>query len=131
MVGDAAGPCRVVVGVGVNVAMPATARAAIDQAWIDLRSLLGADLERSQLLALMLNEIIPLLAQFESRGFAHYRERWEELDAFSGEQVFLHLGDAVEAGVAAGVDDSGAIIVNTASGRRAYSGGEISLRGAN
>ena len=36
MVGDASRQCQVVVGIGVNVAMPGAAANAIDQAWTDI-----------------------------------------------------------------------------------------------
>src|SRR5690606_22869911 len=34
--GDVTGPCRVVIGIGINVHMPASAGASIDQAYSDL-----------------------------------------------------------------------------------------------
>lgn len=39
MTGDAAGVCQIVVGVGLNVAMPDSAAVAIDQAWTDIKSI--------------------------------------------------------------------------------------------
>lgn len=130
MAGDAAGPCQVVVGIGVNVAMPTTAGRGIDQPWTDIQSVTGEKVNRSQFLALLLNEVMPLLSGFEMKGFDYYRKRWQQLDAYCGRQVFVRLGDSVEFGTASGVDKSGAIVVDTAAGRRLFSGGEVSLRGA-
>ncbi len=39
MTGDTAGNCQVVIGVGLNVAMPAAAAGAIDQAWTDIKTI--------------------------------------------------------------------------------------------
>ncbi len=128
MVGDAAGPCRVVVGIGLNVAMAAPSAAPIDQPWVDVRSVSDMAVNRSDMLALLLNELMPLLAGFESLGFAGYRERWQALDAYAGQEVLVTLGQDVIEGKACGVDSSGAIVIETPLGRRQFNGGEVSLR---
>ncbi len=132
MSGDAAGVCQVVVGVGLNVAMPPAAAAAIDQAWTDIDALGGGERPpRSLLLAALLNELLPLLAGFEATGFAPWREAWQALDAFAGKPVVLHAGAQQQAGVARGVDARGALQLETAaSGVQSIFGGEISLRPA-
>ncbi len=130
MVGDAAGPCRVVVGVGLNVAMPEVAHRHIGQPWIDVTTAAGKPVRRSYLLAMLLSEMLPLLADFEQRGFAHFQQRWRSLDAFDGREVFIHHGGTAQFGVAAGVDASGAMVLQTPTGQRVFSGGEVSLRSA-
>lgn len=128
MVGDAAGPCQVVVGIGVNVAMPSGCGAQIDQPWVDINSIVGTSTDRNRLLAHLLNSVVPLLARFEHNTFAAYRERWQALDAFYEQPVSVWIGETVQVGVARGVDASGAVIVDTPMGRQAFSGGELSLR---
>ena len=72
MSGDAAGSCRVVIGVGLNVAMPKAAAGAIDQAWTDIKTITNNQHpRRSRILAALLNELLPLVADFEQRGFTH------------------------------------------------------------
>lgn len=128
MGGDVAGLCQVVVGVGINVSLPQQLREVIDQPYIDLKSVTEEAPGRNRLLAEVLNELMPLLAEFESRKFSAYRERWQALDAYGGEEVFIQIGDSAEFGIAAGVDDSGALILETAAGKKIFSGGEVSLR---
>lgn len=128
MTGDAAGPCQVVIGVGLNINMPEASRAAIDQPWIDASSIAGNKLDRNKVLAYLLNEIIPMLRDFEKNGFAAYRERWQRLDAYAGKEVSIRLGDDMVLGTEQGVDDAGAIILSTVNGRRVFNGGEVSLR---
>lgn len=132
MTGDAAGACQVIVGVGLNVAMPGRAAASIDQAWTDIESLGGAARpRRSALLAALLNELLPLLAGFEQRGFAPWRDAWMALDAYADAPVVLHTGARDMAGIARGVDDRGALQLETAgAGLQSIYGGEISLRPA-
>jgi len=131
MSGDAAGPCQVVVGIGLNVAMPDTAGAGIDQAWTDVaRASGGANISRNRLLGLVLDELLPALAAFERDGFSAWRDAWQGLDAFAGQQVILHSGERRVAGIARGVDERGALLLETATGIQPVFGGEISLRPA-
>jgi BirA family biotin operon repressor/biotin-[acetyl-CoA-carboxylase] ligase len=128
MTGDAAGPCQVVVGVGLNVAMSSDLGARIDQPWVDMNTVAGRKQSRNQLLISLLNRLLPMLASYESEGFSVYRERWQKLDAFLGQQVLVSLGSEVVSGVAMGVDKTGALKVDTLSGVRQFNGGEVSLR---
>jgi BirA family transcriptional regulator, biotin operon repressor / biotin---[acetyl-CoA-carboxylase] ligase len=131
MSGDAAGSCRVVIGIGLNVAMPQSAAGAIDQAWTDIRSICAqSPPSRNRLLAALLDELLPLAADFEQHGFARWRDEWLALDAFAGTSVVLHTGSGQLAGVARGVDERGALRLETTTGVQAVYGGEISLRRA-
>ena len=76
----------------------------------------------------MLNKLLPMLANFESQGFSAYRERWQQLDALAGQQVYIGMGGQKVAGLSAGVDGTGALLLDTPSGRLQISGGEVSLR---
>jgi BirA family biotin operon repressor/biotin-[acetyl-CoA-carboxylase] ligase len=129
MVGDASGVCQVVVGVGLNVAMPAAQAEAIDQAWADLAELSGGSPPgRSQVLAALLNALLPLLAGFETEGFAPWREAWMALDAYADQPVIIEAGERRTAGIARGVDARGALQLETSVGIQPVYGGEVSLR---
>ena len=124
--GEPAGLCRVVVGIGLNVNM--LAAADIDQPWIDVKEISPEAANRSQLLALILNELMPLLSSFSQRGFLSYRDRWLALDAYAGRDVAILMGKESVNGKALGVDNSGALLVQTDAGIQKFSGGEVSLR---
>lgn len=131
MAGDASGRCQVVIGVGINVAMPPAAAQAIDQAWTDLTTVAGGQAPgRNAVVANLLNELLPLVASFASTGFAPWREAWMGLDAFADTPVVLLSGEQRQAGVARGVDERGALQLETTLGLRPIYGGEISLRAA-
>ncbi|MEP6390007.1 MAG: bifunctional biotin--[acetyl-CoA-carboxylase] ligase/biotin operon repressor BirA [Halioglobus sp.] len=121
------GACQVVVGVGINVAMPEMASAAIDQTWVDIAR--DAEMpDRSRLLAALLNELLPMLSQYESAGFESWRDEWLALDAYASEPVVLISGDQRQEGVARGVDETGALRLETAAGIELFFGGEVSMR---
>jgi BirA family biotin operon repressor/biotin-[acetyl-CoA-carboxylase] ligase len=127
--GDATGAVDVIVGVGINVRMPAANATDIDQPWTDLQSLEPATAtDRNRLAALFIDALLDLLANYERNGFRGYRDAWVRFDACAGKNVTLRFGQTMETGIAAGVDAQGALLLETQAGVRAFSGGEISLR---
>lgn len=131
MSGDAAGPCQVAVGIGLNVAMPAAAALQIDQEWTDVAlASTGTPPRRNALLAALLDELLPLLADFGATGFAPWREAWQALDALAGAPVVLDTGSQRLGGTARGVDAHGALCLETTTGLQAIYGGEVTLRSA-
>jgi BirA family biotin operon repressor/biotin-[acetyl-CoA-carboxylase] ligase len=119
----------VVIGVGVNVCMPKNTGMEIDQPWTDVCSHTDAVSSRNQMAAGFLNRLLLLLATYESRGFAHYRDRWQEYDVFAGQSVVLSIGEnQCIAGCAAGVSDSGGLVIDVDGLLRVFKSGEVSLR---
>src|SRR5690606_21256423 len=71
--GEHAGPVRAVVGLGLNVRMPATGAASIDQPWCDLAGLgHPAPPSRDALAAALVAHLVPALAQFDRDGLAPF-----------------------------------------------------------
>ncbi len=131
MQGDALGPSAVVIGVGVNVRLPAAAVARIDQPAADLETLTGHAVDRNALLAALLNELNRVLLEFERHGFQPFREDWQRRHVHQGAHVRLTLpGGASEAGVARGVGADGSLLLETARGVRPFHSGDVRLRAA-
>lgn len=124
MLGDPVGRCQVVVGIGVNFAMPENTK--IDQPWADLGHY--QHVSRNGLAAAILSELLPLLSTYADLGFQHYRPAWEGFDGHRDEKVRLSTPGRVVEGIARGVTDTGAICLEIDGAQRAFSGGEISLR---
>jgi BirA family biotin operon repressor/biotin-[acetyl-CoA-carboxylase] ligase len=116
-----------VIGVGMNLALPdelerAIGRPAASAPWL-------ASMERAALMAALLERLAASLAQFEQQGFAAFSARWNRLHAWQGRPVaIVDHGATLHEGIAAGVDDSGALLLDTASGRIAIVAGDVSLR---
>ncbi|GMU46338.1 MAG: hypothetical protein AMXMBFR26_11200 [Porticoccaceae bacterium] len=124
--GDPEGRCRTVIGIGINVAMPAVASAAIDQPWSDLADF---RIPRDTLAAAVLTELLPLLHDFPAAGFAAHRAEWEASDHYRDQPVAISIGSQRHEGIARGVNDRGALALECADGWHWFSGGEVSLRG--
>lgn len=128
--GDMDGTALAVVGVGLNVRLGERQRDGIDQAVVDLAEL-GVEVGRNRLLADCLLELDAVSQAFARQGFAPLREAWQALDAYAGRHVVLTLPDARSVrGIAAGVDDGGALLLRQDAGAVpvAFTGGEVSLR---
>ncbi|MBV8049048.1 MAG: biotin--[acetyl-CoA-carboxylase] ligase, partial [Paludibacterium sp.] len=100
----------------------------VDQA-VSALSSCGVEVSRNRLLALLLNELHGVLQTFNSQGFAPFADAWMALSAHQDQPVRLSFshGEPIE-GVARGVADNGALLVDTASGRQTFHVGEVSLR---
>lgn len=128
--GDLAGGYTVVVGVGLNVSMPERASSAIDQPWCDLSGFIPVgSFDRSLLAASILNELLPLLTNYEQDGFKRYKEEWELLNAYRDERVALITPSNRVEGIMKGVSETGALRMALDDGHeQVFVGGEISLR---
>ena len=126
--GDAAGPCEVVVGMGINVDLPADFRAGIDQP-VAAVSDQAPGISRNALAVELLEGLLPLMASFEQQGFAAWQAEWNARHAFAGHEVDILRGGAREAAVAEGVDASGNLWVLQGRQRLRLAGGEVSVRG--
>lgn len=127
MTGDPAGRCQVVVGVGINHLMPASAGQQIDQPWTRLDEHVPG-ISRNLLAARVVSGVLLMLEAFQREGFSGFRQRWSALDAFRGEAVIVRTGARDLEGLADGVDETGGLRLRMASGVEIMKGGEISLR---
>ncbi|BBM00808.1 bifunctional ligase/repressor BirA [Microbulbifer sp. GL-2] len=126
--GDLTDRCAVVIGIGLNSGLRDESANAIDQPWADLQQVCPG-VPRNDLVAAILDELLPLLHGYPQRGFGAYRDVWSNLDQFAGQRVTLQAGSQAWTGTAAGVDDKGAFILDMDGELKHFHGGEISLRG--
>ena len=132
--GDALGPSTTVIGIGLNVRLPAAARKDILQPVTDLASISGrkgGTIDRNRLLARLLTELSAVLQRYASEGFAAFAAEWQHRHAYEGKVVRLLLPDgATVTGKVAGVDASGALVLADGPRRARFLTGEITLRRA-
>ena len=127
--GEPPGATRAVIGLGLNVRMPAAAASEIDQPWMDLATFTdGKAPERNALAAALVESLVPALDQFSARGFADFGDDWQRLDLVAGRAVALHSHEQTVTGVAAGVDGEGALLLRTPQGVKRFVSGDVSLR---
>lgn len=130
MAGDATGQCYAVIGIGLNVDLPAGLLSEITQPYTDLcREMQTSDASRNSIVAMLLDTLLPMLRDYEYSGFARYRQEWKNYDALLNREVVVQYGkDECLAGVAKGISESGSILVDINGTLRRFSSGEVSLR---
>ncbi|USD37821.1 MULTISPECIES: bifunctional biotin--[acetyl-CoA-carboxylase] ligase/biotin operon repressor BirA [Ferrimonas] len=121
-------PADMVLGCGMNVSLGAQAAAGIDRAWTDLASHCGDDVDRNRLASAVIAHLQAGLRQFEAEGLAGFLPRWQKYDLFWDREVNIHLGERVISGRAVGIDEQGALLLESSEGLKSYNSGEVSLR---
>jgi len=123
---EAGGPCRTVIGIGINVQMSEQARALIDQPVEDFTHVTGHGISRNRLAAMLLSALARTLPQFGRDGFAVFREDWKRYDALVDSAVKLELPNRTVVGIARGVDSHGALLIEHDGRRETFVSGHIS-----
>ena len=116
-----------VIGIGLNLVLPDDMEERLGRSvgaapWL-------ARMDRNLLLAHLLDALARQLQVFEQGGFGAFCARWNRLHAWQGHNVkIVDRGVTLHEGVAAGVDDSARLLLDTAAGRIAIHAGDVSLR---
>lgn len=126
------GGCRAVAGIGINVSLPPAHLATLCD-WpngaTDLaRATQGTPPSRTRLALALVAELARLFERFAASGFASYRDDWRGADYLAGRRVEIDDPQRT-AGIAAGIDADGALLVAMPDGeRRRVISGEVSVR---
>lgn len=131
--GESGGPTRVVIGIGLNVHMPASVRLALAEQQAALIADLGEILQgrlpdRNQLVAALVEHLMAVLDEFALKGFAAFVAEWRRRDALAAAPVKVLAGNETIQGIAQGVSDDGALLVDVRGERRQFFSAEVSLR---
>ena len=149
---EAGGPAYVVLGIGLNVQVPAATREAVAATGLELTDLeavahsvasaaaqaqpAGASPinptlpTRTALAAALASELHAMLVQFTAEGFAPFHAEWSGADALEGYEVRWQEGERERSGTACGIALDGALQVRTAPGRvePIYAGEVVHMR---
>lgn len=128
MKGQADSNCELIIGIGVNMAMPDAQGEIIEQPWADLQGIAMPD--KTEFAVRLQRQLQADLVLFEREGLKAFLERWQASDSFIGKTVNLMMADKVETGVCRGIDEQGALLLDVAGESKSYIGGEITLRPA-
>ncbi|MDT3276039.1 bifunctional biotin--[acetyl-CoA-carboxylase] ligase/biotin operon repressor BirA [Shewanella sp. SP2S2-4] len=127
MSGQADSQCQLIIGVGVNMAMSEEQGKGIDQPWSDLSDLVDMP-DKTALIIELQKQLKRDIQLFEREGLAAFKARWQAADLFYGREIRLLMGEKSVEGICRGVDEQGAVLLETADDVQAFIGGEISLR---
>ncbi len=122
-------PLTVVIGIGINIGAGVEVGTRLGMPVGDVRAK-NRKLSRNELAAQIIECVHKLGKQFESQGFSRLRADWEALHSHQNQGVRLVGPNETVEGTARGIGENGELILETDSGMRYFSGGEVSLRGA-
>lgn len=126
--GEAGGNCRVVIGVGINVAMRAAQAQAIEQAWVSLDEAAGQSVSRNALASALLHELQALLAGYAESGFPPCADEWAALDLTRDREIRVKLAEGELQGIGAGLHTDGALRVLADGRLHLLHAGDVSVR---
>ncbi|HET8732115.1 MAG TPA: biotin--[acetyl-CoA-carboxylase] ligase [Moraxellaceae bacterium] len=125
---EAGGPCQAIIGLGLNLELPPDSSERLGRPVADVKALVGRTIERNRLGGIIIEEILRLLQDYSRQRFESVRAEWQALDSLQGQRVEVSgLAQPVE-GIARGVDEHGALLVETPEGIQRVQAGEVSLR---
>jgi BirA family biotin operon repressor/biotin-[acetyl-CoA-carboxylase] ligase len=120
--GEASASRYVVIGVGINIGLPDATGLSTPAAGL---SELLPQVDATQALAHLVVPLVAALQNFERHGFAPFQSAFNVRDALAGRSVQLSDGTA---GVARGVDATGALLLQTTLGVQRITSAEVSVR---
>jgi len=118
----------VVAGFGINLKAPEQGWPEdITQAVTDLATAAGRDVARPDVLVSVLQALDKWYGVYFDQGFKPIRAAWWKAHAASQQMVRVHDGQGYIQGVASGLDDDGALLLQTEQGTRRIIAGELEL----
>jgi BirA family biotin operon repressor/biotin-[acetyl-CoA-carboxylase] ligase len=131
MQGDVAGPCAVVIGIGLNLKLDQAVLEQIDQPAIDVFSVVQTKPGRNRMLASILAHLADVLTEFGRHGFSGLRHEWKSYHVYQEKAVRLLLPNGIqEEGMLLDVAEDGALLLEVRGSLKRFTSGEVSLRGA-
>ena len=113
-----------VIGVGINIDQPTAGDFSTQPAWL---AELMPETNAAQALLRIAPALMRRLKAFEASGFAPLQQRFRQRDVLAQQLVTLSDGTS---GLALGVDEVGALLVQTEQGLKRIASAEVSLRPA-
>tara|TARA_Y100000034_G_C6830191_1_gene374664 strand:- start:177 stop:1166 length:990 start_codon:yes stop_codon:yes gene_type:complete len=127
--GQATGDCHSVIGIGVNLQMPEQAAEQITQPWTDLQQYVGERIDRNELVVAIIVALNQRLKQQSEQGVESMLSDWHQHDLYLNQTVKIITGENEEFGICRGVNEQGALLLETNGQLKTLFGGEVSLRG--
>jgi BirA family biotin operon repressor/biotin-[acetyl-CoA-carboxylase] ligase len=115
-----------VLGIGINYRRnPALAR-RLRRPLASVEEMVSPPPPRSRIILRIAQALLEGLQAFEARGLEAVKDEWQALHAHAGQRVRVRLADGrTLSGIATGLDRDGALRLETRSGLRAVSSGQV------
>lgn len=126
---EAAGPCRAVIGIGINHTFPQPVdKSGIDQPCVDIATVQQPPVSRNLLAAQLISELVRLFSTDRQQRASAVIDEWRRYDGMRGQPAEILLPGRSVSGRIQGIDDQGALLLLVNNRLEKFSSGEISLR---
>lgn len=121
------GVCSAVIGMGINVNMLLDDQ-NISQTWTSMRKILGTYVDRNEVCARLIDNLVESLVTFENKGFATFADEWMAIDYLANQTVTLKCINEKVQGKMVGINEHGQLLLRLADGKiQAFSAGDTSI----
>ena len=127
MRGELAGPCQLVMGIGLNYLLPGGHLPSLGRSVTDIAAIAGTLPLRNAVAARLITRIMDLLLAFDASQIPEILDRWRHYDCVSGKRVTLVTAAGTVRGTAVGIDETGSLLLRVGDCVNSYSSGDISL----
>jgi BirA family biotin operon repressor/biotin-[acetyl-CoA-carboxylase] ligase len=114
----------IVVGIGLNVRIP---HVDIEQAWIDLQTILPQPVSRNDVASHLIEVILLTMQHYEQHGFHPYLADWQRFDFLRGKKIKLLTTNGTITGQVYGINEHGALLVKVGQTVKPFYSGEVSI----
>lgn len=117
---------KLIIGVGINLNMHSTANNFITTPWECLKNIVGQNIDKNKMVALLINNILDFINKFSIAGFAPFIAMWQDYDFLYNKQIKIQNGNVeksdpdekpmFEQGIAKGIDLHGHLLLQLENG---------------
>lgn len=127
---ELAGPCRLVLGIGVNFSFPKSQDQIIDQPWVDMATIQQPLCSRHVFAGALISETLRLLGAMATQynSGSQIIDEWRRHDLMPGKRARLILPARTVDGRIIGIDPAGALLMDVRGKVERFNAGEISLK---
>jgi BirA family biotin operon repressor/biotin-[acetyl-CoA-carboxylase] ligase len=107
---------KMVVGIGINVNYAEELEALLgSDKYICLENILGIEVDRNQLISLLIQELFMYMMLFTRHGFSYFKLAWEEMNLLKNKPLTVKSENSASLihGIMLGVDHTGAMLLKT------------------
>lgn len=117
------------IGVGINWDMQVNQAEKIDQPWVNLKTIIkDQKLSRNEILIKILSDLDSAMFEYLNTGFTRFAKDWPMVSAMHMQKIILQLPQSQIKGSEVGIEENGALRIETEHGIQVFHSGEISLR---
>lgn len=122
------GNTQAIIGIGLNVNMSDQNTETINQPWTSLQHIIGNEVDRNKIAALLIHNLLCELSKFSKQGLKPFLTQWQQYDALLNQQINLLHGKQNITGVVLGINPQGYLLLEHNDGSTAaYSSGDSTL----